>query len=398
MLGRAAVLLLVAVAGHSATPDAKALLNQSRDALNSYKSYVVEQHLTVDAKGTMTTHIDMPVKLAASKPGKLRIESNGQLGATLIVSDGENTWMYLSAFKQYTKTPAASSPEALLKSITPGIGQMMEQFKTKDPYRSAKIIAEEPVQVAGKRIECYVVEATMDTINLPGSMKLSGSVQKLWIDKTTKLTVKMTSSATVEGGPMPGPIEVTQSIEMTSFQLNQPVPDSVFTFTPPEGAKEVAEFKGPVKATPDLAGKDAVGFKLKSIDGTEYSLEALRGKVVLLDFWATWCAPCRRDFPMLEKISQEFHDKGLVMLGMNAGEDLDTVKKFLVTTKLNYPIVLTEGTEVENDYRVTAFPTTVVIDRDGKIALYHVGSGGEKELRESLAKLGLAPASQAPGQ
>src|SRR5438477_10795903 len=140
MFSRAILLLLASGEGYSATPDVRTLLKQSGDALNTYKSYVLEQHLVVDAKGPTTTHMDMPVKLAASKPGKLRIESNGQLGMTLIVSDGENTWMYLGALKQYTKTPAASSPEALLKSINPGIGEMMEQFKAKDPYRSAKIV------------------------------------------------------------------------------------------------------------------------------------------------------------------------------------------------------------------------------------------------------------------
>jgi thioredoxin-related protein len=94
--------------------------------------------------------------------------------------------------------------------------------------------------------------------------------------------------------------------------------------------------------------------------------------------------------PALQKIYQDFQDKGLVMLGMDVGEDQDTVGKFLLGTKLNYPIVLAGETDVVQGYSVTAFPTAVLIDSEGKIAWYHVGSGGDKALRAVLAKLGLS--------
>ena len=111
---------------------------------------------------------------------------------------------------------------------------------------------------------------------------------------------------------------------------------------------------------------------------------------VMVDFWATWCGPCRKDLPALEKIYSEFRDRGLVMLGMNVGEDREAVSKFLAANKLSYPIVLAGQMEMLESYSVTAFPTVVLIDREGKIALYHVGSGSESELREALAALGFS--------
>ena len=118
-------------------------------------------------------------------------------------------------------------------------------------------------------------------------------------------------------------------------------------------------------------------------------MQDLKGKFVLLDFWATWCGPCRRDLPAVEKLHQEFHRKGLVVLGVDGGEDSETVSQFLLSSKLSYPILLAADSGMLLSYSVNAFPTVVLIDADGKIVFYHVGSGGDKALRENLAKLGL---------
>jgi outer membrane lipoprotein-sorting protein/peroxiredoxin len=371
------------------SPDARVLLKETGDVLLKHKSYQVDQRAIVDMGGTLPARLEMVVKIIVSNPGKLRIESSSKVGDSLIVSDGEHTWMYLGTLKQYTKTAAASTPESLVKSMVPGMSGVMDQIKAKDPYLSAKIIGEEPVEVDGQKIDCYVVEARLDTISLPGSVDMKGGVQKVWIDKVSKLSLKQTITATMEGGPLTAPAQMNQAVTIISQKLDTPVPDSSFTFTPPEGSKLVTEFKGPVKANADLTGQAAADFKLKSNTGKEFSLPDLKGKFVLLDFWATWCAPCRRDLSAVEKLHQEFHRKGLVVLGVNGGEDSETVNEFLLSSKLSYPILLTPDGGVMQSYKVSAFPTVVLIDADGKIVFYHVGAGGDKALRESLAKLGL---------
>ena len=371
------------------SPDARVLLKETGDVLLKHKSYQVDQRAIVDMGGTLPARLEMVVKIIVSNPGKLRIESSSKVGDSLIVSDGEHTWMYLGTLKQYTKTAAASTPESLVKSMVPGMSGVMDQIKAKDPYLSAKIIGEELVEVDGQKIDCYVVEARLDTISLPGSVDMKGGVQKVWIDKVSKLSLKQTITATMEGGPLTAPAQMNQAVTIISQKLDTPVPDSSFTFTPPEESKLVTEFKGPVKANADLTGQAAADFKLKSNIGKEFSLPDLKGKFVLLDFWATWCAPCRRDLPAVEKLHQEFHRKGLVVLGVNGGEDSETVNEFLLSSKLSYPILLTPDGGVMQSYRVSAFPTVVLIDADGKIVFYHVGAGGDKALRESLAKLGL---------
>lgn len=381
--------LACGLASAQTAPDARAMLKETADVLVHCKSYVIDQRTVVDMKGGTQSRIEMSVRMAASNPGKMRIESSGQLGNMMIVSDGEHTWMYLGQLNQYTKTAAASSPEALVKSLVPGMGDMIDKLKAKDPYLSAKITGEEAVEVDGQKIDCYVVEANLDKIAMPGSMNMKDGVQKLWIDKASRLTLKQTLTAAIDGGPLSAPMQMNQAVTVVSEKLNEPVPDSLFTFTPPEGAKEVPEFKGPVRANADLTGRVAADFKLKAIDGKEYGLQDLHGRVVLLDFWATWCLPCRRELSVFEKLHREFNGKGLVVLGFDVGEDRDTVSKFLLASKLSYPIVLTAGTETPQNYGVNAYPTVVLIDQEGKIVAYHVGTGSEDLLRENLAKLGL---------
>jgi len=370
-------------------PDARKLIKETGDILLAHKSYQLEQRAVVDVTGSLPARVEMVVKIAASHPGRLRIESSGKMGDSLIVSNGEATWMYIGALKQYTKTAAAATPESLVRSLVPGMAGVMDQLKAKDPYVSAKITGEEQVEVDGQKYDCYVVEARLDTITLPGSIEMANGIQKLWVDKVSKLTLKQTMTATMQGGSLTAPAQMNEATTVISQKLDAPMTDAVFTFTPPEGAKLVPEFTGGLKANSDLTGQAAADFKLKSVDGKDFSLQDLHGKFVLLDFWATWCMPCRHDLQVMEKIHQEFHKRGLIVLGIDGDEDADTVNEFLPTAKLSYPILLTAASGVITSYSVKAFPTVVLIDADGKIVFYHVGSGVEKALRESLAKLGL---------
>jgi thiol-disulfide isomerase/thioredoxin len=392
----AAVLPLLALG--QTPPDAKALLKETTDILLKHKSYQLEQEAVIDLSGPTPFRMDMAVKMAASNPGKLRIEANSQAGDVVIVSDGENTWVYVGSLKQYTKAAAASNPESLVTSMMPGINDVTNQLQSRDTYVSAEIVREEPVDLGGQKKDCYVVEAKLAKIKLPGGIEMSGGIQKAWIDKASRLTLKQTVTANMQGGVIPDPVQVNQAVTVTSATLDAPVPDSEFAFTPPEGTREVKEFTAPVKIYADLTGQTAADFKLPAVDGKAVSLKDLHGQVVLLDFWATWCGPCRRDLPVFEKLHQEFSRSGLVVLGLNSGEEPEAVTKFLLTTKLSYPILLAAETGATRQYSVKALPTVVLIDREGKIVLYHVGTGSESELREKLAKLGLGnpPDKQAP--
>lgn len=170
------------------------------------------------------------------------------------------------------------------------------------------------------------------------------------------------------------------------MRFDEPVPDSLFAFTPPADAREVPEIGATGPKKQDVIGKPAPPFRVQSIDGVTYDSAELRGKAVLLDFWATWCAPCRKDMPVVERLYGEFKDRGLIVIGLNVGEEREVVEKFVKQNKPAYPIALTSDSPVVAAFEVNAFPTYVLIGADGSILAEQVGSEGEAALREMVAK------------
>ena len=130
-------------------------------------------------------------------------------------------------------------------------------------------------------------------------------------------------------------------------------------------------------------------FRAKTLDGESFTNDSVKGKVVLLQFWTTWCKFCRGEQSLVDDINKEFTDKGLVLLAVNVGESKKTVKKYLVENPRAVKIVLTEDTNLAAMYAATVFPIYVAIDRDGNIAGMQRGAGGERALRGLLSRAGL---------
>ena len=132
----------------------------------------------------------------------------------------------------------------------------------------------------------------------------------------------------------------------------------------------------------------APDFTLEGADGESITLSDFRGKVVLLNFWATWCTPCRIEIPWFVDMEREFKDEGFAVIGVSMDEDgWDAVKPFMNDLKVNYRMVL--GTEelAQLYSGVQALPTSFIIDRDGRIATTHAGIVSRKTFEEEIRAL-----------
>ena len=130
-------------------------------------------------------------------------------------------------------------------------------------------------------------------------------------------------------------------------------------------------------------------FFAKTMGGQNFTNESVKGKVVLFEFWTTWCPYCKGEEAFVDRIATEFKDHGLIVLAVNVGESKKTVKKYLELHPRTTPIVLMEDTNLAAMYAATAYPIYVLVDRDGFIVETQRGAGGETRLRRILARAGI---------
>lgn len=117
----------------------------------------------------------------------------------------------------------------------------------------------------------------------------------------------------------------------------------------------------------------SIDFELKNLNGESEKLSDYRGKLVFLNFWATWCGPCESEMPAMEKVYRELKDEGFVILAVDLSEDRDTVKTFIEERNLSFPVLLDTDGQVGAKYDARSIPTTYMIDRDGNILGRTVG-------------------------
>lgn len=155
---------------------------------------------------------------------------------------------------------------------------------------------------------------------------------------------------------------------------------------PQSTAQQTSQTQG---QPPDTANrKPAPDFSLQDANGSTLKLSDLHGKVVLLNFWATWCGPCQMEIPWFVEFEQDYRSKGLEVVGISMDEDgWKVVKPYVQQHKMNYRVVLGNESVGQLYGGVDSLPTTFVIDRSGKVAFVHVGLAPRSEYQDEIQKL-----------
>lgn len=124
---------------------------------------------------------------------------------------------------------------------------------------------------------------------------------------------------------------------------------------------------------PAEANEQAPNFTAPALDGSTLTLADYRGKTVILNFWASWCPPCRAEMPGLYQYYREHQDEGLVMIAVNVGESRDIAEAFIQENGFDFPVALDPYSEVADQFGISSLPVTVVIGQDGEIKYQHLG-------------------------
>lgn len=126
-------------------------------------------------------------------------------------------------------------------------------------------------------------------------------------------------------------------------------------------------------ATADIAEGPAPDFALKSSSGENLRLSEFRGEVVMINFWASWCGPCRQEMPLLDELYSQYKPLGFTILGVNVEQDPTQARQMLNDSPVNFPVLFDKQSEVSKLYNVVAMPSTVLVDRDGNVRYLHQG-------------------------
>lgn len=160
---------------------------------------------------------------------------------------------------------------------------------------------------------------------------------------------------------------------------------------PASPAATLAETPSALATRPPLAvvGQPAPDFELQAAGGAAVQLSALIGHPVVLNFWATWCEPCRAEMPALQRAADRFADQGLRVLAINFDEPEADVLAFGQELDLSMPLLLDPGAEVQRLYRVLGYPTTYFVDAEGRLAAQHIGVLDDRLLEGYLGQIGV---------
>jgi peroxiredoxin/outer membrane lipoprotein-sorting protein len=344
---------------------AKVLLKKVAEAYRTISTARFESETFAEYAGQQSTRRRTTLsKTTISQPGKFRIEETGSSEPSVIISDGKTVWEFFPESNEYTATPAGKQ----------GFGRLsIASYSLLDEIR-------EPARIIGFR-RVADTDCTMLTIE-----RDANRTRTLWIDPHTNFIRKdEAKDISTRGGAS------SFRSSTTTFSVARAIetPDSaIFSFDP--GKTRAIERRELQKAAPVTSiGKLAPEFALRNLQGEEVRLSDLRGKIVVLDFWATWCPPCRLSMPTLELLSRQFKDKGLVVLGID-DEDPKEQSAFLASFGYTFSSLVDPSTKVRTLYDVEGIPATILIDRQGKIKMYDAGTATYESLWEGLQALGIS--------
>ena len=143
------------------------------------------------------------------------------------------------------------------------------------------------------------------------------------------------------------------------------------------------------QAAAPAVGSAAPNFTLRSLNGGNLRLQEQRGQVVLINFWATWCGPCREEMPLLDKLHTKYKSLGFTLLGVNVDDNPEAAREVATKLKLSFPVLLDTDKQISKLYDLNSMPSTVLVDRDGRVRYLHRGyrSGYEQTYEQQIREL-----------
>ena len=369
----------------------KEILQKASDYASSLGSFTADFEIQFEAviDGEIEA-IDTDYTIAMKRPASLSVHMKNPATEQYFFTSDTQTIQYIPEFNQYVVVPQRTPPEKIVRAASnsirlPAIAIFAELVK-ESPFAPV-LAADTPIEIIGQEkindVLCDQVRFTYTDFKCD-----------VWIEQGENAVIHR---IVPDLSPMKeGYIQQGINVETFDTTLNilywQPnyTDDSILTYTPKEDVELVAQFYRPLPPAPALKfiGKEAPLIELKQLDGETFTLASKIGKeIIVLDFWATWCTPCRIGMPILEKVTNEFEDVKLYAINRQEGPDL--INLFMKEAGLDLNVLLDSDDVASVAYLAETIPLTIIIGRDGLVKKVHNGISRtyEEDIRAELTEV-----------
>ncbi len=364
--------------------------------LKRWKTRLIQK--LVASSESKTVELLSVVDVGVKQPNMIALNLRAGMPGGSMYCDGTNAYFYSQILNKYSVKPAPTELEKLFGDASSryvngpyAMYSLLPSLVTKDPYASI---------MAGVKKAEYVGAEDVDGISCH---HIRFSQEKftwdLWVDAgKNPWIVKVSPDLFADvAGSVPKTLGrvVARSTKMSltfrykDWVANPNLKEKFFKFVPPPEsteaksfAPETAEEKPEKSEKSAMIGKEAPAFKVTLTDGSQLDFGKHKNKdVVVLDFWASWCPPCRESLPIVTRVTKSFQGKHVVFYPVNVGEDVETVKGYLTKAGIDAVAALDTDKKVSGLYGVNGIPQTVIIDKNGIVQFLDVGYSSDMEKR-----------------
>jgi len=371
-------------------------LSDLYSGLKSWKTRLIQK--LVASSDQKSVELLSVVDVSVKQPNLIAINLRAGMPGGSMYSDGKDAYFYSQILNKYNVKPAPSDLEKLFGDASSryvngpyAMYSLLPSVVGKDPYESI-MAGVKKVEYAGTEdvdgTPCHHLRFTQANFNWDLWVDAG---KNPWIVKVSPDLFADLASATPKslGRVIPKNTKMSLTFRYKNWVSNPSLKKTAFDFEPPPESTETrsfapdtAEEKPEKPEKSPMVGKDAPTFKVPLTDGKEFDLSKHKNKdVVVIDFWASWCPPCRESLPVLLKVTKSFKNEHVVFYPINVGESLETVKQYLTKANLDMVAGLDSDKKISQLYGVNGIPQTVIIDKNGVVQVLDVGYSTDMERR-----------------
>ncbi len=393
----AGTFLLVAASLSAGQSDGRSLLRDAAARYRDANSFRLEWQTKITTSSPYSNGWTKQMYVVAAADHKFHFEVQGTGLTGIRISDGQSDWFYRPALRQYSvQSTDPAKPRPQVPGIAGGTTEswiksaMQSLLHLDDDADSAELLREEMLAIGTAALRCSVVQVKR-AMSFREAV-ISTRDNTYWIDQSSGLVRKATLITRGPVSPDDDMDDQTRTVEIsyTRVELNTAPAPALFVFTPPAEAYLVGDAR---EATPPVSiGRAAPALKLKDKNGAMFDLADLKGKVAVVQFWASWCPPCLEEMKALVELQKLYAGRDLVVVGVDSDAIAERGAMYFASQRYGWTNLHDVGGIHRRTWRVPCLPFVAVVDRDGKIAWTHVGFGAGflDSLRSELNKPELA--------